>query len=237
MRKVVVRLSVGIVAILALAAAPVLAAPPTGTLDQEQAGATWDLVGFGGIDAAQTFTAGMTGQLTDVEVNVVVAVEADPTITAGIFATSGGLPTGSPLATDTQTGGDGWLTFNFATPTSVTNGTQYALVIEPAGSITWRGVCSDDYAGGQALIDDEGSWKTFPQYATDNEVAGSENYCVLDFAFRTYVVQPETSPPPTSTVGAARDSGSSAPVSLMLLAATAALAALVTVRRRLTVRR
>ena len=88
----------------------------------------------------------MTGQLSDVEVNVLVGGETNPSITVGIFATSGGLPTGSPLATDTQTGGDGWLTFNFAAPASVASGTQYALVVEPAGSITWRGVCSDDVA-------------------------------------------------------------------------------------------
>ncbi len=235
MRILLARVGVGIVAVFVFATGSLLAAAPSGVLDQEQAGSTWDLVGFGGIDAAQTFTAGMSGQLSDVEVNVVVAAQTDPTITAGIFATSGGLPTGSPLATDTQTGGDGWLTFNFGAPTSVTSGTQYALVIEPVGSITWRGVCSDDYAGGQALIDDSG-WKTFPQYVSDHE-ADPTSYCVLDFAFRTYVVQPETSPPPTSTAGEAGNSGAGAPVSLLVLAGTAALVALLPIRKRIIARR
>jgi hypothetical protein len=85
----------------------------------------------------QTFTPSVTGQMTQVDINLFCSgcTGTIPNLTLSLRATSGGLPTGADLATATITGfssgASAYYTTNFATPPTLTAGTQYALVIRP----------------------------------------------------------------------------------------------------------
>ena len=116
--------------------------------------------------AGQTFTAGKSGSLAKVDVNLFCNFcSGTPSVTVSIRAVSGGLPTGSDLASATfnVTGGgtQTWYSASFASPTTVTSGTQYAIAIRPtvtmAGTLGFSDSAvntltgNDVYAGG-ALI-------------------------------------------------------------------------------------
>jgi hypothetical protein len=113
----------------------------------------------------QTFIPGSTGQLTKVDVNLFCSgcTGTTPDLTLSLRATSGGLPTGADLASATITGfGNGgtaaYHTATFASPITVTAGTQYAFVIRPTANpspgtyaLTRSGTAtagSNVYAGG-----------------------------------------------------------------------------------------
>ncbi|WP_346288043.1 IPTL-CTERM sorting domain-containing protein [Zoogloea sp.] len=87
--------------------------------------------------AGQTFTPAMTGQLTKVDINLFCSgcTGTTPNLTLSLRATSGGLPTGADLATATvsgfASGASAFYTATFASPYTVTAGTQYAIVIRP----------------------------------------------------------------------------------------------------------
>jgi hypothetical protein len=91
---------------------------------------------------AQTFTAGKSGPLSRVDVNLFCYFcgSLPPSITVSIRATSGGVPTGGDLATAStvitnwSVGAQAWFTANFATPATVSSGTQYALVVRSSAS-------------------------------------------------------------------------------------------------------
>lgn len=181
-------------------------------------------------DQAQTFTAGKTGSLNDVE----LYFNGTGTITVTIQSTASGLPTGTVLATSpvTITSANGWIDFAFASPASVTSGVMYAIVFNTGALAAVWGtdiVDPDNYVPGRALQFGEG-W-------VPNQFRG-------DFAFRTYVSTaaatatpatpaPTRTAPPTST----RDlSSSGTPSALMLLAGLAAfsgaVAVILTMKRR-----
>lgn len=128
-------------------------------------------------DLAQTFTAGLTGQLTDVGLNL---ASPSGSLTVAITATSGGSPTGAPLATsDPVTPGSSasWLDFSFASPTNVTSGVMYAIVFNLSslgGVPTASGSAADTYSGGAALTNTGSSWVSI-------------NASFSDLAFATYV--------------------------------------------------
>jgi hypothetical protein len=178
-----------------------------GDLDQQS-----NLVGHSlasSADQAQTFTAGKTGALDDVE----LYFNGSGTITVTIQTTSGGLPTGTVLATTTATPGSGtdWVDFAFASPASVTSGVTYAIVFNTGVAAAVWGTANtdpDNYSAGAALRD-AGTW------VASNSIG--------DFGFRTYVsVSSEGTPPSevtapptaTETPGSSRET-----VSMMLLLA------------------
>lgn len=147
---------------------------------------------------AQTFTAGVSGPLSRVDVLMVCAfcsaLGTPPPIKVSIRATSGGLPTGADLAVTqfTMTGIDGlqyWNSAIFSTPANVTAGTQYAIVVRSSGvygttgkNIAWSSsttsanLGADVYAGG-ALLDspNNGSSWTVP-YNPPSSDAGFKTY-------------------------------------------------------------
>lgn len=104
---------------------------------------------------AQTFTP-TTGQdnVGQVVINI-TNTSLSATMQCGIYATSGGVPTGAALGTATAltSFSSGDLTFAFATPVSVTPGTVYAIVIYlsayGSGSFAWNYQNTDVYATGQ----------------------------------------------------------------------------------------
>src|SRR5262249_7980980 len=141
----------------------------TGALDQ----ANISIGGFGfGISTTtwggQTFTAGVSGQLTKADINLFCTGCTGPTpdLTLALRAGSGGIPTGGDIATATITGfSSGVATYYtgvFSTHPALVAGTQYALVIRPnaapsAGTyaVTRSGSAatgSDVYGGGALAI-------------------------------------------------------------------------------------
>src|SRR5207248_4290892 len=103
--------------------------------------------------AGQTFKAGVTGQLTRMDVDLFCSgcTGTTPNITVSIRATTGSpaVPTGADLATATITGfssgAGGYFTATFATPLSLTAGTRYAVIFRPTSNPsagTYAYVCS-----------------------------------------------------------------------------------------------
>ncbi|WP_300618586.1 carboxypeptidase-like regulatory domain-containing protein, partial [Dokdonella sp.] len=100
--------------------------------------------------SAQTFTATASGQLTGADIGMFCnnCSGANPDITVSVRAVSGNLPTGADLATATLPGFNdggvgGFKSVTFATPVSITSGTQYALVVR---SVSLRGSGSYIYS-------------------------------------------------------------------------------------------
>jgi Carboxypeptidase regulatory-like domain len=96
---------------------------------------------------AQTFTAGVTGQLTSADVFIFCSgcSGTNPSITLSLRASSGtgqvGLPTGSDLASTTIAGfndnaAGGYHGATFSSPPTLTSGTQYALVVRASATRT-----------------------------------------------------------------------------------------------------
>jgi hypothetical protein len=167
--------------LLSMLSGTALGVPISGTLDQ--ANETASSSSHTGATEAQTFTAGITGQLTTVELwalylqPTVVAPGAvrpngSPAISLDIRNAAAGLPTGGALATATGNPGAsaGWVVFTLSTPIPVVSGTQYAIVftISPYANVFLAG----SYSGGTRVGQVGGSW-----------VADA----TTDYAFRTYV--------------------------------------------------
>ena len=137
-----------------------------------------------GLTPAQTFTAGRSGPLRQVD----LFLQNDRTaplqgsVTVQIRDASDGAPTATVRATTTVPASDvkpwpevGWVAAHFDAPATVQTGTQYAIVAFPSdGYAVWRGTLSTDAypdGGTFASFDSGGTW-----YAPS-----------LDLAFQTYV--------------------------------------------------
>jgi hypothetical protein len=178
----------------ALAVVPGVAS--AGTLDQQQ---TDDTAGFGvgaTLSIAQTFTAGITGDLDGVDLSL--AKNNAPTVPLTVeirdvfpgFIGTTALASASIPASAVAAGPLAFVAIAFATPVPVSTGSHYAIVVHAntafPDTYSWGHAGSDLYAGGTALTSaaspPNNNW--FPQ--------------ALDQAFKTYVV-----PAPGSTPAAA----------------------------------
>jgi hypothetical protein len=171
------------------------------------------------VTLAQTFTAGVSGQLTDVSLYLgvlggqgvvypaslevrIVALDGsgNPNMSASPLAS-----TGVPIASLPAPGTTGWVEIAFASPATLVAGTTYAIALGPSPLastpwLVWQMDVSSagayvNYAGGEAMgasLPNAGSWTWNLMYAW---VAGSGTG-TADFAFRTYMVEAA----PTSTV-------------------------------------
>ena len=141
--------------------------------------------------AAQTFTEGVTGQLVKVDFPMFCSSSPagtpctlNPNLNVSIRATSGGLPTGANLASASIagniSGATATFTATFASPPTLTAGTQYALIVNTGstGAATtgyfWIRSSPSTYAGGQRVI------------SVDSGVSWSAD-STRDFNFHTYV--------------------------------------------------
>ena len=154
-------------------------------------------VGFG-ITATSwsgmTFTPAVTGQLTKLDVGLFCSnglCTGTPTLTVSIRNISAGLPTGADLASGTITGFSSasslFYTVNFASPATLTAGTQYAFIVRPvsnpsSGNYDFTvsgngGTPQDVYAGGTRVssTDSGGTWASTAS---------------RDSVFRTYMTTP-----------------------------------------------
>ncbi len=182
------RCAVGAVAALTLLAAAVAHAAPTGTLDQQQPDTSGGEVLFGGVGdtaLAQTFTAGLSGVLDQVDLRL-HAVGSGSLATVEIRAVdSSGAPGSDVLASTTVAPNFSgvWVEAAFSSPATVAAGTQYAIVVRSAGLAAWRisALGGDPYPGGQPYSSADG----VPWVATTG---------TYDQAFKTYV----TPPPPAA---------------------------------------
>jgi hypothetical protein len=144
----------------------------------------------------QTFTAGQSGPLARVAMDFWRFQSAETDFEFTLRATSGGLPTGAPLATEvlpftaiptaTQTVlGNTSLEIFFDPAPVVQAGQQYALVVQSPlrppglgqGTGIWGGSTTAGYLPGTLVFtNDDTAWTAEPQY---------------DVFFRTYVTVPE----------------------------------------------
>ena len=155
----------------------------------DQGAAAHDLKIGGPRTFAQTVTAGVTGQLTGVDLYLFETNAAKMTASIMLLDRVTRLPVGSAVASATVTVADvGWYHIGFATPVSFIAGGRFAIVF----SITGWGVAYaslGSYPNGQAL--EKGSaW---------GALTGNAN---LDFAFATWVTpagNPTAQPIPTPT--------------------------------------
>jgi hypothetical protein len=142
----------------------------------------------------QTFTAGVTGQLTRADINLFCSgcTGTSPNLTLSLRATSGNLPTGADLATATlsgnASGASSYFVGNFASPPTLTAGTVYALVVRPtaspsAGIYAITRSATNVYASGQRVSSaDSGSTWTAPLTAGQTTDAGFRTYINTGFA-------------------------------------------------------
>ncbi len=138
-------------------------------VDQQNATVTANGFGFTSTAwVAQTFLAGQTGELTQVDLDLFCAgcTGTTPNLTVSIRATTGtpALPTGPDLATATipgfNTAAGGIFSAVFGAPLSITAGTRYAIVLRASANPsagTYAYVCSctapnsNPYANGQRI--------------------------------------------------------------------------------------
>ena len=121
---------------------------------------------------AQSFTPGVTGQLIQVDIDLLCTgcTGTTPNITVSIRAiTAGDLPAGADLATATIPGfsssSDSFYSATFASPPTLTAGTKYAIVVRSvsnpsAGSYAYMVSAHNPYSGGRRSLssDSGGSW-------------------------------------------------------------------------------
>ncbi|MGE4069583.1 MAG: beta strand repeat-containing protein [Lysobacterales bacterium] len=157
----------------------------TAVLDQQNTSVTTS--GFGFTSTAwfgQTFTAGASGQLTQVDVNLFCSgcTGTTPNITVSIRAASGDLPTGADLATATipgfSSGAGGYFTATFASPPTLVSGTAYAIVVRAV---------SNPSAGTYAYVVSTGSPYANGRRVTSSNSGSTWSGQTTDVGFRTYV--------------------------------------------------
>jgi hypothetical protein len=161
------------------------------SLDQQNTTVTNSGFGFDTTNwFGQTFTAGVTGTLSRADIDLFCSgcTGTTPNITVSVRATSGNLPTGADLATATipgfSSGSGGFFTANFATPPTLTAGTQYALVLRPvanpsAGIYAYViSAAPNAYASGRRVTsaNSGGTW------AGQNDDVGFKTYMQTGFA-------------------------------------------------------
>ena len=158
-----------------LAAAPLAYA--TDTLDQSQTATGFSVTVNNTQMLAQTFTAGMTGQIDQLSLFLGQQFAAGGGAIQ-IQSVAAGQPSGTSLGATTYSGfiPAGWRDYPFGAAVSVTTGTQYAIVVIPnsaSGNTTWVSSKTDVYAGGQAWSGTQGT--------------GTWSGLAMDFEFETWV--------------------------------------------------
>jgi hypothetical protein len=208
------RVNVSRAVLIAVAAASascmaIPAAALAGTPDQEQTNSSGAAMGVnsGGfpISAAQTFTAGITGELDQVDLSLAKNGVPVAALTVELRATIGQLPDGTVLASQSvpasSVAGSSleFVPVVFPTPAPVVAGTQYAIVayVADTNGYSWgaspdAGPGTGPYAGGEGYFADSSppstSWVPFSSSHS------------IDYAFKTYVGPPTAAPPPTTPV-------------------------------------
>jgi hypothetical protein len=182
------------VTLIVVCGADVLApgAALAGTLDQQQ-------TNIGGFDLfinstqslAQTFTAGLSGGLDQVDLNLRLQTGTTPTapLNVEIRDVNGGVPGVAVLASSSVPASSvpasaAFVSVSFATPAFVVAGTQYSIVADSStaqtNSYDWlKSSTANPYAAGDA-------------FSKQNSPPGAWTPGFGDWAFKTYVALPMT---------------------------------------------
>lgn len=192
------RMVVGVVAVAALLCALMPGLAQAGTLDQQQTSNSGGGQNVSpGFSDAQTFTAGIAGNLDQVDLHLYAVPPLTAPLTVQIRNAPGGLigdtvfATGSIGPAGVGIGPGGLVPVVFGSPPGVVAGTLYAIVVyttSPGGAYNWGFSNTNPYSGGQAFQSSAGVPFTGTSFTT-TAVAGD------DFAFRTYVAPPATAKP------------------------------------------
>jgi hypothetical protein len=191
------RLTLAFVAAFLVVVAPARA----GTLDQEQLDGSGTLPRVArSLWLSQTFTAGLTGELDEVQLYLHRGGDGVPgPLTVEIRTVSGGVPSGGPtLATETVPEASvptslAFVSVPLSPAVAVTQGTQYAIVAHADSAVgfnfyEWGGTGgnTDPYPGGTVVRsgDAGAGW--------GGGVCGAPPYC--DMAFKTFVIEDSTPP-------------------------------------------
>ena len=151
------RCAVGALAALTLLAAAVAHAAPTGTLDQQQTDTSDTSFGFGprfqferNFALAQTFTAGLSGVLDQVDLRL-KPMEGPATV-AIYTVDSSGAPGSTVLASTSvaPVTAEAWVEAAFSSPATVAAGTKYAIVVHSDFAGFWLVTDSDPYPAGDS---------------------------------------------------------------------------------------
>jgi hypothetical protein len=198
-----------ITAVAAAAALIPAASASAGTLDQQQT-----ISNFGGLQVdsthskAQTFTAGLTGQLDQVDL-ALSGLSLTTPLTVQIRDGSATAPGATVLAsasvpTSAVMGSESFVPVTFTSPAPVTAGTQYSIVALTSDSSNWF------WYTGQAAPDSAYVGGKFYGSPTGPPASGpwSEGNPLADFEFKNYVAPPP--PPPPGTGGGSGGSGTTA---------------------------
>ncbi|HXR44980.1 MAG TPA: Ig-like domain-containing protein [Pseudolysinimonas sp.] len=142
--------------------------PPGSVIDQSMDFINCQTGGPGSM--GQTFTAGISGTLTSIRINLNYMSDVNGVV--DVYQTDGSVPIGSPIASGSFTGaGNGYTgDVNLTYPIAIVAGTRYAFTI-PASTGTWC-YSGEAYGGGQAVYDGG-----FGYYPID----------FVDLTFTTYV--------------------------------------------------
>jgi uncharacterized repeat protein (TIGR01451 family) len=135
----------------------------------------------------QTFTPAVTGTLEKADINLFCSscTGTAPSLTLSVRATSGGLPTGSDLASTmlpgSSSGAASYFSGTFGSPATLTAGTVYALVVRPAanpsaGTYAATFSSGSPYSGGKRVVS-----------TTSGSTWGTPTGQSRDLGFHTYM--------------------------------------------------
>jgi len=169
-----------------------------GTLDQQQTVSDTTAVIHSGSTTAQTFTAGLSGGVDQVDLKLAASGSPTSYLSVEIRGVSGGSPGATVLASrsvpaSSVPGTAAFVPINFAPPAPVAAGTQYAIVAYSSTSsgidYSWSISSANPYAGGNDFFT-----ATTPPSGTWTPLAS------FDLAFKTYVAPSmATTTTPTTT--------------------------------------
>ena len=117
----------------------------------------------------QTFTAGVSGFLTRIDVSALRGVSGFAgTLTLNVFETASGIPVGTTIASQAipnssvPIGAHGQVTFVFNSPASIIAGRKYAFALVPqSGGVDYGVVDPGNYVGGEAIQGGPTGWVTY----------------------------------------------------------------------------
>jgi hypothetical protein len=180
-----------------------------GTLDQQQTVSDTTAVIHSGSSTAQTFTAGLSGGVDQVDLKLAASGSPTYNLSIEIRDVSGGAPGAMVLASrsvpaSSVPGTAAFVSINFALPAPVAAGTQYAIVAyssTPSGNeYSWSISSANPYAGGNDFFT-----ATTPPSGTWTPLAS------FDLAFKTYVTPAAAdNTPPETMIGSKKIKGTKA---------------------------
>ena len=154
------------------------------TINQQQTSISG--VEYSGVNwFAQTFTPSVTAALTSVSVSLFKSNFPSSTITLGIYATTGGNPTGVSLASATMNASavvGGFNSFVFGAPPTLTSGTLYAIVLSDPSDVSPDEVGWDDKTGTNPYADGTS------RVSSNSGVTWALLDVNTDFTFKTYYI-------------------------------------------------